>query len=32
MDSDLDSDNEQFVLCEKIINDIHTVFLKDTEL
>ncbi|XP_037814827.1 protein prenyltransferase alpha subunit repeat-containing protein 1 [Lucilia sericata] len=30
MDPDLD--NEQIVLCEKIINDIHTVFLKDTEL
>ncbi|XP_058978464.1 protein prenyltransferase alpha subunit repeat-containing protein 1 [Musca domestica] len=29
---DSDSDNEHTVLCEKIINDMHTVFLKDTEL
>ena len=32
MEPDLDLDNEQIVLCEKIINDIHSVFLKDTEL
>ncbi|XP_037935382.1 protein prenyltransferase alpha subunit repeat-containing protein 1-B [Teleopsis dalmanni] len=29
---DLDDDNEQEVLCEKIINDIHAVFVKDADL
>lgn len=27
---DNDTDNEQEVLCEKIINDLHAVFIKDS--